>query len=198
MACHVLDRSLFDNLYGKLQAKMANPSDDLVNGVLDSDTARVLGVLSAHPELVSGDPEEARWLLREASTRNNLAIVEKLVECGADIHKDDGDSPEGLIYDAARDGAIDVVRWMLARGAVLNYDYGSKRRCMTMIAAARTGNLELVRLLVEHGAEFNLPWNGDTALSAAEREGHREIVKYLSSVGAKRPHELPGPTSERP
>ncbi len=171
---------------------MANPSDDLVNAVLDGDAATVHRVLTAHPELVSGDPEEARWLLRSASQNNHLAIVEKLVACGADIHKDDGDSPEGLVYDAARSGAIDVVRWMLARGAVLNYDYGSKRRCMTIIAAARTGKLDLVKMLVEHGAEFNLPWNGFTTLSAAEAEGHKEIAKYPKSIGAKRPKDLPG------
>jgi ankyrin repeat protein len=170
---------------------MPNPSDDLTNAVLDGDAATAVRVLSEHPELVS-DPDDARWLLRAAAKRNDLAIVEKLVECGADIHKDDGDSPEGLVYDAARAGAIDVVRWMLARGAVLNYDYGKKRRCLSVISAAREGYLEVVKLLVEHGAEFNLPWNHETALSAAEDNGHKDVAKYLRSVGAKRPEELAG------
>ena len=84
---------------------MGNLADQLANAVMDGDAATVDRVLTEDPTLLK-DPEDARWLLRSASGNNHLAIVQRLVECGADIHSNDGDSPEGLIYDAARDGAV--------------------------------------------------------------------------------------------
>lgn len=170
---------------------MRNLADQLANAVMDGDAATVDPILTEDPALLS-DADDARWLLRSASGNNHLAIVQRLVECGADIHSNDGDSPEGLIYDAARDGAVDVVRWMLERGAVVHHEFHGKRRCLSIIGAARSGSLPTVKLLVEHGAEFNLPWHGATALSVAEQNGHTEVAKYLRGIGGKRPDELTG------
>lgn len=52
--------------------------------------------------------------------------------------------------------------------------------------AAEHGHLEIVKLLVEHGADVNgAVLNGGTALTAAcEWGGHVEVVKYLISEGA--------------
>jgi ankyrin repeat protein len=50
-------------------------------------------------------------------------------------------------------------------------------------SAAHRGNLKLVRLLVESGAEINLKMdNGDTAISIAENDGHKEVKVYLESI----------------
>jgi len=47
-------------------------------------------------------------------------------------------------------------------------------------SAVHRGNLALTKLLIENGASTELKMdNGDTALSIAEREGHKKIAEYL-------------------
>lgn len=48
-------------------------------------------------------------------------------------------------------------------------------------SAVHRGNLELVQLLVSHGASIHMKMdNGDTALTIAENEGHSEILRLLN------------------
>ena len=54
-----------------------------------------------------------------------------------------------------------------------------------LFAVARTGNLEIAKLLVEKGADVKLNVQGDgTALITAAEYGHLELVKYFNSKGA--------------
>ena len=51
--------------------------------------------------------------------------------------------------------------------------------------------MEMVKLLVEHGADFNAVWRKDSnALTYAIQYGQAEIEQYLRSKGAKLPSEL--------
>ena len=54
-----------------------------------------------------------------------------------------------------------------------------------LFAVARTGNLEITKLLLDNGADVKLNVPGDgTALITAAEYGHLEILKYLVSKGA--------------
>ena len=58
---------------------------------------------------------------------------------------------------------------------------------MDLIKASSDGNLDLVKLLLERGANVNSQNNifyGQTALIRASENGHTEIVKLLSTNGA--------------
>jgi len=51
--------------------------------------------------------------------------------------------------------------------------------------AIETGNLSIVRYLIDNGADVNgKDWAGDTPLHKAASEGYREIMSYLVSKGA--------------
>jgi ankyrin repeat protein len=50
--------------------------------------------------------------------------------------------------------------------------------------AAGEGHLEIVKLLLEHGADVNAKTAYETALHLAAGEGHLEIVKLLLEHGA--------------
>jgi ankyrin repeat protein len=51
--------------------------------------------------------------------------------------------------------------------------------------AAFTGNVDMVKMLLEAGAEVNAKAdNGWTALILAKRNGHAEIVRLLIEAGA--------------
>jgi len=55
-----------------------------------------------------------------------------------------------------------------------------------MMIAASLGNLELVQLLVDNGADINIKDKaGQTAISYASRSGNDSVTSYLGSKGAK-------------
>ena len=51
-----------------------------------------------------------------------------------------------------------------------------------LIYGAKIGNLEMVKLAVEHGADIHAQDN--YALRWASRNGHLEVIKYLKSINA--------------
>ena len=56
-----------------------------------------------------------------------------------------------------------------------------------LMKASRDGNVDAVKVLLEHGAEVNVKENfrGQTALMWAAAEGHAEIVSMLAAHGAE-------------
>jgi ankyrin repeat protein len=54
------------------------------------------------------------------------------------------------------------------------------------MAAARRGNLKVVKFLIDKGADINAKdEDGETPLSLASAISHPEIIQYLKAHGAK-------------
>ena len=52
--------------------------------------------------------------------------------------------------------------------------------------AASNGHTDIVKIFLAEGADVNAKSKlGTTALKAAEKEGHKEIVRMLKEAGAK-------------
>ncbi|KAJ9638045.1 general transcription repressor [Knufia peltigerae] len=117
--------------------------------------------------------------LMEASTlKNNIEVVRLLLHRGADVNGGRGyDTP---LTFAAGNGYIEVVRELLAAGAdpnkMMNDGYSAAR------AAAAEGRLDFLKLLMEHGANINVPTS--PALPIAASMGHKEVFEHLLASGA--------------
>jgi len=63
---------------------------------------------------------------------------------------------------------------------------GADANAKVLMTAARTGNREIVRLLIEHGADVNAKGEtyGETALVWAAQENHAEVAQVLIAHGA--------------
>jgi hypothetical protein len=133
-----------------------------------------------------------------------LDYVKALVELGLDINtphdppdRDKPDSPfyqpEGAIVEAAGEGQLEVVRWMLEHGARINYVVHEQPRCLPLEWAAAGGHLEVVKLLVEHGADLHAVRRGYNAITYAEDYGHLDVRDYLHSLGARTMRETTPP-----
>lgn len=162
-------------------------------GLWNDDIQLVRRLLEQHPDLPSilHNPVHQSTYMERAAATDSLEIMQFIVQHGADIHAPRGGTDVGIVYDAVRRNALRVTRWLLEQGAELHDMPSKTRRCVPLVSAVGSGNLEMVRLLVEHGrADVNATWGGGNALSLAMQNGSEEMVDYLRSRGARTPREL--------
>jgi hypothetical protein len=159
--------------------------DDLI---LEGDRAGIEELLAARPALLharSFDFQET-WL-HYAAGEGKRDLVRFFFERGIPLNTTNisGESP---LSDAVDLGDRELVRWMLDNGAdpLLNHE--------PMVSAVSGGHLDLVRLFVELGAEYDFVFGSPprTPLSQALDFGHQEVAEYLRSLNAA----LPAPAGE--
>ena len=112
-----------------------------------------------------------------------LDIVRFLLEKGADPNAKSGTYGTAL-QEASYGGHKDIVQLLLEKGADVNAqggDYGRK----PIITASFDGDINMVRLLLEHKADTSIAdTQGWTPLHMACDRGHINIVKILLEAGA--------------
>ncbi len=115
--------------------------------------------------------------LMAASSYGDLAVVKALVEAGANVSAVNGSESTALGF-ASWPGHLEIVEYLLQNDADNN-------RGMPLQQAASHGNLDVVKALVEAGADLNaIDEDGGTALSWAADPGRFEVIKYLVEHGA--------------
>ncbi|MDY0122285.1 MAG: ankyrin repeat domain-containing protein [Sulfurimonas sp.] len=94
------------------------------------------------------------------------------------------DKQEALAW-AATYGNSAQVEYLLKEGVDVNYKVNHKFRLYPVIVrAAGTNNLQIVKLLVAHGARINLQDDyGWTAVSSAAHNGYADMLRYLVDKG---------------
>lgn len=154
------------------------------------------------------DKEMETSELISAARNGDYESVKNLHIEGADINQVNSSGASAVIV-AAEKNHFNIVKYLGDHGANLNIetemggtalqrsvevgnmemmhyliDNGVKVRSLALIVAARSGNLEATRLLVEKGADvdFQQRW-GHTAMMIAAKNGHIEVVKYLMEQG---------------
>jgi len=103
------------------------------------------------------------------------APARRILQVGLQATSHDGWQP---LHAAAHGGHLDVIRWMVNRGAsataVTNDGWTA------LHAAAHGGHLAVVTWLVEHGASIReRAMNGEEPLSLAAMSGQHEVVDFL-------------------
>jgi len=125
------------------------------------------------------DPEH-RTPMMFAAFNGHTQVVEFLLEKGAQVDTRDISGRTGLMY-ASSGPYGDTVMLLLSRGAEVDVQ-GKLEGFTALMTAAAEGQLEVVRYLLDHGADRSLEdKDGDTALSFARQKGHAEVVELLES-----------------
>jgi len=117
-----------------------------------------------------------------------FVVILLLIGCGSSPTQKQRSLGDQLVL-AAIDGSENEVRQLLANGADVNsratFSVGNTYRITPLINAVVGGNLGVVKLLAEYGADLDLQdSNGMTALIHAILQKNTDIVKYLVESGA--------------
>lgn len=151
------------------------------------ETAKVLLDAGADPDIRD---DNGRTALFWATEEGYSDIVNVLLENEADTGVTDNIGRTPLMM-AAKIGYRKIVKLLLDHEADVNANEGKELEYSggqvkvgntALIYASRRGYVGIVRLLLSNGADITLRSNsGESALSAANKNGHEEIVQLLKA-----------------
>ena len=148
------------------QAAYAGDLESAKRMIVDEDVAVDVADSEKHTPLM--------W----ASFNGNTAVVEYLIERGAKVDTLDFNGRNALMY-ASSGPFAETVELLLSNGASVNVQ-GKLEGFTALMTAAAEGQLEVVRLLLQHGADPALKdEDSDTAESFALEKGHSAVVELL-------------------
>ena len=131
-------------------------------------------------------------LLHIAAQYDYPDVLAVLVEIGLDVNTPKETYPWGALDTSVMRGYLRSARRLVELGAQTTHQHrGLTFSCGTLYAVD-SGNFEMVKLLVDHGAPVDVlhddPPRG--LLTAAIENGHKEIADYLRSKGALTDEEI--------
>ena len=120
----------------------------------------------------------------DALTEGKLKVVQKYVKAEPAVVNDKifGWSP---VQMAANKGDIPMVKFLLSKGAEINYIHPIAHHSAFMLAAF-SGQEEMAKFLAGAGADVNIKLKGDVSLIRYFRdEGNTHMVEFMTSLGVK-------------
>jgi hypothetical protein len=150
--------------------------------IVADDLETIRALIAADPELLHAVGAGETWL-HSAAAHGKLEIVAMLVEAGIDINAGEERDPATALGRAAINGHLEVARWLIDHGA----DVQIRGHGTPLVSAVIKGDLPMVELLVEAGAELDATVGKDeprSALAWADFYGNDEVAAYLRQRGA--------------
>ena len=192
----ILDEIESRNLIGVRRAALKHPEE--LNAVFD-DRLPIVEAVDAGPNfveelVVAGADIEAvdsvgLTALLYAATQGRLDVVKTLIALGAEVNAAPGSlvSPLSGCVLTRSYKHLDVTQALINAGADVNAPSRTEDGRPTetfLMAAASSGNLEAVAMLLQAEADPNTVTLTGTALTAAIQAGAAEVVGLLMSAGA--------------
>ena len=157
--------------------------------VKNNDLPALREVFAKSSEILQSTDHRRDSLLHVAARYGDIDLLAFLKDQGIDVNISRiGNEVYTPLHKACRYGRIDAVKWLLNNGAAI--EAGSGRNATPLIAAAMGGNLEVVRLLLEAGADARASYvigEGENqrtldAISISRIKGNEEVTNYLEAL----------------
>lgn len=173
--------------------EIGDPSTPIINAInesVESDVAKILYLIEQKSSNVNEvDTEERRTPLHFAVLRSSL-IVQRLLECGAELSLKDiygctplhiaGDAMCSLVHSGKK-GIYDIYKILLDNGADCNEldDEYTPLHC-----ALRFQSVEIIKLLLNYGADMKVVSKfGRTAIHLAAENPDVEVIEFILDQG---------------
>ena len=142
-------------------------------------------LLAKGADINYADSEGNYTALFVATASGNAGLVKFLLEKGAKVEGVEI-YPNQPIYFAITENHPIIVNILINAGVDPNYSWAGKDGGTLLTNAAQFGYLEIVEVVIKHGANINFTGNGDfTALYRAIIYEHLNVAFYLINNGAK-------------
>jgi ankyrin repeat protein len=134
------------------------------------------------------DTIQSAYLISTMEGQGYIDLLKKILKAGGDVHCTDSDNGTGLIRASDR-GHVEIVKELLKTDIRVNHI--NRMGWTALFEAILLGggderHTEIVRLLVDAGADFNLQdKDGVTPLAHAKNRNYTGIVKILEDAGAR-------------
>ena len=135
---------------------------------------------------VQDNTQQSAYLI--STSDGYLDLLKRTLQAGANVHSKDSYNGTGLIRAADR-GHVEIIQELLKTDIVI--DHVNNLGWTALLEAIILGDggprhTEVVRLLVEAGADVNLAdGNGVTPLAHARQRGHTQMIEILQNAGAR-------------
>jgi len=132
-------------------------------------------------------------LLHRAVEQRNIVLLQLLLEKGVDVNSrsSSGSTPLDLLLHNSCNGFHHRKKWdyvkaaklLLAHGAELDPTKKDGRRHTILQKAVMKNKIGLARLMIEHGADVHISYNGDSLLYYSIGENRHDMVLLLLENG---------------
>ncbi len=135
---------------------------------------------------VQDNTQQSAYLI--TTSEGYLELLRLTLQAGADVHRTDSYNGTGLIRAADR-GHVEIIKELLKTDIKVNHV--NRLGWTALLEAIILGDggpphTEVVRLLVEAGADVNLAdGNGVTPLAHARQRSYKEMMEILENAGAR-------------
>lgn len=130
----------------------------------------------------AADPYGITPLMFAAKSNSSPEIIGILVKAGADINAKDNGGKTALMYASESNPHPEIISALAANGANMNTRNNNRRTAL--MYAARMNNADVVKALIDAGAEELADSNGWTPLFwAARYTEHPEVIGTLLDAG---------------
>ncbi len=177
-------------------------NEQLIQAVERNETERIRSLIEQGADINTQD-SEGRTATMIATYNNDVETAKILIEAGADVNIQDDMKNSPFLYasitnryggtaliPASEHGYVEVIKELLTKTDIdVNHvnDLGWTALLEAIILNNGDGKQqETVKLLIDHGADVNIPDNGSmTPIQHAREKGFKEIEQILLSAGAK-------------
>ena len=154
---------------------------EIRTAIKQGDIASVITLIGTDRSRLEVVTQFGTWA-HVAARHGQLEILERLLDMGADINACGGVSGGNALNEAAVAGHVEVVEYLLKRGAEMDV---SISECNPLFSAIYGGYVEVAKLLVDHGIDTKVVYSGASmhnmdALAFAREWGRDDIVNLLT------------------
>jgi ankyrin repeat protein len=170
-------------LFAAVTLSASTASVPLVEAAKKADNQAVRALLKAPGVNVNASTADGTTALQWAAHRDDLEMVDLLINSGADVKAANryGVQPLSL---AAENGSAAVIERLLKAGADPNTAMPEGET--VLMTAARAGKVDAIKTLLVHGANVNARdgFRGETALMWAAGRNNADAIRMLVEFGA--------------